>query len=440
MTRFVIRSIRCLDKETFWKPDWGVQGGTIVSGVSLVLRAFLNCSFLLIIARLLGTFYYGSFSVLYSGFTIISFILGQAAETSLTKYVAEARSSQTSYAVLLSKATGWLSVLSLILIVSGFLARDIVVARLFPEAPYLFYFLLGIGILESWDMALRGILRGMRAIGMYAVSVMIQMSLRLVLGVLLTYWTGGQLVGTGVGIFVAMAISVLVTICFLRHLRHYKVYADIQYDTTGISKYLASMIATFCLMAFYYHSGPLLIKIQKVEFANELAGMFMVAAYFSRVLLQLSEPLTINLLPRLSGMDVQGNADKAWHYIVQSYQLIVPWTLLSVIGLYFFGPWVVRTFHREYLYSNTGMGMLGLNSAFMTLHSIASQLLLSRSKTNVVVMSWLVGCVILTMVSLLGLLWSVTTRLEIGYVASSALMLGIVLCGAFLCTHNNKTQ
>jgi len=432
MIETILHSIKSFNRDKFSEQGWGVRYGTLIMAVALILRGIMNYVYFWVAAQSLGIYEYGSFSILFSSVAIVYFVLGQSAETLLSKYIAEANSSQQGYKSLLRRIILWLLVVSIIFIIVGFIAQNIITIKLFPEAPGLFYFLIGISLLESWDMTLRGVLRGLRAIGMYAMSIIVQMFLRLAIFVLFVNVLGWRIVGAGISILIAMAISILITLFFLKYLwEHETETTTHEYPfTADILKYLYSLVLTFSLVAVYYHGGPLFIKTLAVERVNEKAGMFMLATYLSRLPLALSESLTINLLPRLSNVDMQGNINRAWRYIVRIYQFVLPACVLVVVGLYSWGPWLLQIFNKEYEYSHIGMGLLGLNVSLMILFLISAQFLLSRSKTNMVIVSWLVGCVVLIVISAFGP-WPIITRLEVGYVASSALMLGIAHFSAF---------
>lgn len=419
-------------KSKFLQQGWGVLSGTILMSGVYVVRGAVSYGYMAVAVRLLGTNQYGLFSIMYSIFTMISFVFGQAVETLLSKYVAEAVSSGLGYTQLLKRVFGMSMLISLIIAISGILLPQSIIALVLPEAPYLFYFVVAIGILESYDMGLRGILRGMQAMGFYGISLVLQMTMRLLFLVFFVRFYQWGLLGAGISLIIAFLISIFITILFLIRLNDQKKVVKISEfhpDNKAILRYLFSMLVTFGLMAIYYFSAPLLIKGNDPQGANELAGMFMLAVYVSRIPFQLSDALSVNLLPRLSRVDIQSDANKAVVYIKQTYKFLIPFGLMTIFGLFIFGPWLLKIFHGNYEYSNLGMALLGVNVTFLILMSVPSQILLSRSKTIFMSFCWIVGCVIFIGISLIAPIAGLV-RFELGYVLSSLAMFILLLWGA----------
>jgi O-antigen/teichoic acid export membrane protein len=415
-----------------FREGWGLKSSTLAMGSVYLFRAAINYLYQVIAVRSLGLDPYGVYSVVFSSLTIVSFILGQSAETLVSKNVAEARSGNHSYTRLLKHTFLWLTLLSLLSVAIGLSLRDLVVTALLPEAPYLFYFLLAIGILESYDIAIRGVLRGLQATGMYGMSFIIKNVFRILFFVLLVNGLGLGLIGAGWALcFAAIGSILFIVLVVLRLARNGPSEARPQYrfKSRALLRYELGMMVTFGLMAVYYYIGPLLIKLLGFAGANELAGTFMLATYLSRFPIQISEALTVNLLPHMSRLDVQNDVRRGWRYVVQSYQVLVPAGIASVVVLYVWGPWALHLIHEDINYSHIGMGLLGVNGLFMMLSAVSIQFLLSRSRVGEVVGSWLVGCIILVVAPALTV-WPILTRLEISYALSGAIMWGIVLVGS----------
>lgn len=419
-------------KKSLFKGEWSLTGGTLMMILVYLTRGIFSYVYLFVAVRMLGTIAYGSFSVLYSGFTMVGFVLGQSFETLISKYVAEATSQQLYLGNLFRKISTAFGIITAVIILFGLIFNDYLMPLLFSEDPILYWFMICVGIGESIDMTSRGILRGLRAIGLYGVSFVINMALRFFTLVIFVQVFQMGLRGAVIGLILSMCLSIFVNIAF-----YLKLKSNLTENFGGIfiinnhhlSQYLFSMLWMFIAMAFYYHSGPMLIKATGGENAPRLAGMFMLATYLTRIPAQLAESLTVNLLPHLASKKAQADMKESWITIRKSIQILIPFGLLSVAGLYFLGPWILSVFSNEYTYTRNGIVLLALSGFLIILLNVLSQLLLSRSKTRQIAFAWFVGCGIFFGSSLLHGI-PIITRLELGYLVSSLIMFLLVYLSA----------
>lgn len=411
------------------KKDWGLLNGTFIMFFVFIVRGIFSYLYLLIAVRLLGVTQYGSFSVLYSGFTIISFVLGQAFETLISKYVAEAKSKGQNLSVIFKKTLTIFGIVTVLLCFTALLLKNLFVQRLFPEAPYLFWYMVLIGIMESMDMTTRGVLRGSKAIGFYGISFVLNMAFRFLTLLMFVQQLDMGLQGAAVGLSITMMISVVFNMFFISKSRTVSSEQQQSTEGTNLGQYFISMIFMYTFMALYYHSGPILIKASQEINAAMLSGMFMLAAYLTRIPAQLAEAFTVNLLPHLSDVKLQNDLQKSWRFIQVSYMILIPLGILSILGLIIVGPWFMQLFSGEYSYTRMGIGLLAANGFLIILINIPAQLLLSRSKTVLVAINWLLGCLIFMGFSFVKAL-PVLTRLELGYFVSAVVMFLIMYLGA----------
>jgi len=424
----MIRNYLNAGRTSLFKGEWSLKGGTLLMILVYLMRGVLSYFYLFIAVRLLGTVAYGSFSVLYSGFTMIGFILGQSFETLISKYTAEAASQQLNLRSIFLKVGIVFGVVSIFIVLVAIVSENYLASRLFNEDLSLYWFMICIGLGESIDMTSRGILRGLRAIGLYGTSFVINMTLRFLTLLLFVKVFNLGLRGAAIGLLLAMALSILINIAFYSQIARTSKIHKAQNFLIGnreLRAYMSSMLWMFTAMALYFHTGPMLIKAQGGVASAKLAGMFLLATYLTRLPAQLAESLTVNLLPHLANVSVQANLDKTRNTIRKSFKILIPLGTLSVIGLYLFGPWILSIFSNEYIYSRNGMALLAINGFMIILTNVLAQLLLSRSKTRHVAFAWFVGCAIFFGASLLNGL-PVLTSLEWGYLVSSIIMFFIV--------------
>ena len=424
----LIRNYLQAGRTSLFKGEWSLKGGTLMMILVYLMRGVLSYLYLFIAIRLLGTIAYGSFSVLYSGFTMIGFILGQSFETLISKYTAEAASQQLNFRNLFQKLGIVFGIIGIFFVFLALISEKYLASQLFSEDISLYWFMVCVGLGESIDMTSRGILRGLRAIGLYGTSFVINMALRFLTLILFVKVFDMGLRGAAIGLLLAMAISILINVAFYSKVaRTSKIHKaqDFVIGNRELRVNISSMLWMFGAMALYYHSGPMLIKAQGGEASAKLAGMFMLATYLTRIPAQLAESLTVNLLPHLADISIQADLEKTRNTIRKSFNILIPLGILSVIGLYLVGPWILSIFSNEYNYSRNGIALLAINGFMIILINVLSQLLLSRSKTRQVAFAWFVGCAIFFSASLLKGL-PVLTSLEWGYLVSSVSMFFVV--------------
>jgi O-antigen/teichoic acid export membrane protein len=423
-----IRNYLQAGRASLFKGEWSLKGGTLMMILVYLLRGILSYLYLYIAVRLLGTIVYGSFSVLYSGFTMVAFILGQSFETLISKYTAEAVSKHLSLRNLFKKIGGIFGIITIIVASLALITQKFIATRLFSEDLSLFWFMICIGIGESIDMTARGVLRGLRAIGLYGASFAINMALRFLTLILFVNVFDMGLIGAAIGLLLTMAVSILININFyliVARASNIHQAQNFEISNNELHSYIFSMLWMFVAMALYYHSGPMLIKAQGGEIATKMAGMFMLATYLTRIPAQLGESLTVNLLPHFANISFQADREKSLDTIRKSFNILIPLGILSVVSLYLLGPWILNIFSDEYNYSRNGIMLLAINGFMIILMNVLSQLLLSRSKTRQVAFAWFAGCGIFFGASFLPGL-PMLTRLELGYLVSSIIMFIIV--------------
>lgn len=404
-----------------FKGAWGIKAGTIYMAFSYTLTTLFIFGFQTIAVRLLQPDQYGLVSVLYSSVVFVSLFLGQTFELAISKYLSEYQINGRSYFVLVQRIWLWQSLTLLFFIFLSILFRDRIINGLFPEIPEYYYLFVACGVFYSIEISLRGVMRGLRNIGVFGT---LSISLHLFRIVYLLIFVGlfeFGLMGAGFSIFLASFTNLVLIFAWFR-----SAWGELTGEPSKnqeltfwqLGKYIIPTMAMFGFSTYFYNTGPSFIKLVGGVTANETAGLFLIAVMISRLPLQLSEAFSVNLLPNMSRLVVLGDWRQIKYYIKKSYQIFIPISLVSIIGIYWLGPFVLRIIYPDFVYNRLGLAVLVLGTSVIMLVAAFIQFLLAYNKVSNIVMGWVVAGLILTII-VIYMPGDILTRLETGYLAGA---------------------
>lgn len=404
------------------KRTWGVKTGTIYMAFSYSLTALFIFGFQLIAVRLLKPNQYGLISVLYSSVVFVSLFLGQTFELTLSKYVSEYEANGQNYFLLIKHTWIWQLSSMIIFIVLSMIFKTIIVRSLFPEVPYFYYIFLACGIFYSMEIGFRGVMRGLREFGYFGTLTITLNLFRIIYLVLFVGVFELGLFGAAISILIASLTNLLITFFWYRgvwsKLKGHGQIFQTTYGFWNLGKFILPTMAMFGLGAYFNNTGPLFIKLLGGESSNEIAGLFLIAVMVSRLPLQLSEALSTNLLPNMSRQSALGDWQGIKYYLIRSYQLFLPISLVAIVGFYLIGPFIIQIIYPEFSYNRLGMTTLVVSTSVLMFVAPLNQFLLARKRVAYVVDGWMIGGVVLTLFVVF-MQGNILTRLEIGYLAGA---------------------
>ncbi len=400
------------------KGAWSVRSGTIYMAFSYTLTTLFIFGFQMIAARFLKPDHYGLVSVLYSSVVFVSLFLGQTFEFTLSKFLSENEANGKNSFVVIQRILIWQISTLIIFIIIAMVFKNTIIKGLFPEVPEFFYLFVACGIFYSIEISLKGVMRGTRDIGYFGTLIVSQNFLRIIYLLLLVGVMRLGLIGAGLSILFASITNLLIILIWYQ--KSWRELKGEEYDLQGIlnfrqlGEYILPTMAMFGFSTYFYNTGPSFIKLLGGESANEKAGLFLIAVMISRLPLQLSEALSINLLPNMSRLIVLGDWRGIRYYIVKSYQLFIPLLLISMVGVSLLSPLAFRIIYPEFTYDLIGLNVLLLATGVIMLVAAFIQFLLAFKKVTNVVIGWLSGGIVMTLIIFL-MSGDILTRLETGY-------------------------
>lgn len=410
---------------------WGVKSGTIYMAFSYTLTTLFVLGYQMIAVRLLKPNQYGLVSVLYSSVVLLSLFLGQTFEVTLSKFISEYEANERNYYFLIKQILIWQISVLLIFILISLLFKDLIISGLFPEAPYFFNLFISCVCFYSVETGLRGVMRGLRNFGYFGTLAITLNFFRILYLVLFVGVMHKGLLGAGLSILLASVTNLCITIFWYRSVwGNLKIHQPLYQDPLAfwqLGQFILPTMAMFGWGAYFYNTGPMFIKLLGGASANELAGLFLIANMISRLPLQLSEALSINLLPNMSRLNALGDWRGIRFYILKSYQLFVPISIMAIVGIYLTGPYIIRIMYPEFSYDRLGLTVLMIGTCVIMLVASANQFLLARKKMTNIVFGWFAGCAVLTLIVFI-MPGDILTRLQTGYLVGGVsvwLCLGI---------------
>lgn len=383
------------------KKAWGVKSGTIFMAFSYILTTIFVFGYQMIAIRLLKPTQYGLVSILYSSVVLVSLFMGQTFEVTLSKFISEYEAHGHNYLSLIKKTWLWQFLSLSIFVVLAIFIKNIIVHNLFPEAPFYFAFLISCVCCYGIETGLRGVMRGLRDFGYFGTLVISLNFFRILYLIIFVGVMKQGLFGAGLSILLAPITNIFISMLWYRkHWGDFECYQQEKQDLLTfreLGPFIFPTMAMFGLGAYFYNTGPMFIKIFGGQSANETAGLFLIAVMISRLPLQLSEALSVNLLPNMSHSCARGDWRGIINYITRSYQLFIPISIIAISGIYLFGPNIIRIIYPEFSYDRLGLSILMAGTSVIMLVASENQFLLAQKKMTNVVFSWLAGCVVLTL-------------------------------------------
>jgi O-antigen/teichoic acid export membrane protein len=404
--------------------NWGVKANITYMAFSYLTTSLLTFIYQMLAVRLLQPEQYGVVTVLYSSILILLPFMGQTFELTLCKYVSSSNAKDENSLPLIRNILFWQVTVMLLFVLLSVLLRDVIIERLFPEAPYFYYIFIASGMFWGLELAARGIIRGLQDFKYYGAFAVTMNLSRIGFLLLLTGVAKKGLVGAGLSILIASWVNILLFIFwYLKSGHRLKgVYKPIQISRLELLKSIGPTMVFWGCVAYFQSIGPVLIKLFADQRANELAGLFLVASMIVRLPLTLSDALFSNLFPQINRSLVQRDWTMIKYYINKSYQLLIPLLLFTIIGIYFLGPTIIRWFSPEFSYERFGLTLLMVSTSIIILAAVYNQFLLARQETlNMVIFGWFMGSFVLT-ASVLLIPGNILHRIEISYLLSSTVI------------------
>ena len=381
----------------------GVVFGTLTLEISYGLSTLTIFGLQIAVNRALSSADYGVFSVLFSSMMIISSLVGTPLELIISSRVAEFTSKEWHCKQLLIQILRWLAWAILLVLLLAALLRPVLVPILFPEYPSAYYIMVFASVIASTNLCLMGILRGAREFVTYSAIMLADAALKVLVLLVLVYGMQRGVTGAMVSLALSSAICIPITIgAIWRHRSTFRGKAPAEKTHTASStlRLFLPIVVLSGLGAYLNNTGPILIKWMGGSSSNDLAGFFLIAVTFSRLLPMVSRALGMSLLPNFVTFCANRQWEKVRHYFWLSYQLFAALSVVTVAGTYLFGIDIAGFFYPDFAFPQIGLTFLMAGSALLAFTSINHQLFVSTSQPHKAIFSWVIGCAIWTVMPL----------------------------------------
>ncbi len=314
-----------------------VRHGLLVF-VSTTLINVLGYAFHFAISRKIGVEQYGVLSALNAAF-MISGVVGAIGTTVVVKYTAEFRANGDGahLAALVRNLTRYGSIAAVLVMACGIAASPAIAAYLKianVTAVGFTMVVIGFGVATP---CLRGILVGTEDFRRYAVSTVLESTLKAIFGIGLVY-AGFGVVGAFAGWAAGSAFALVYTIVILSRAYRSIPGAPLYIDFARLSRTMANVAAATLLVSTISNADVLVVK----HFADPTtAGLYGALSLSGKILLFLVGFLPTVVLPKATRLALSGKSSSL--VFLQALGLSVAMSSAGLVVYYFFPALVVTT-------------------------------------------------------------------------------------------------
>ena len=369
----------------------GVRKGSLYTIIGFGASGILLFLFNVVAARVLGPSMFGILSILYSLIAIITPLLVGGLSTGLIRFVSafEAKGKKEKiHGTLRDGFTLWICSFLLALAMSLIL-RESIKARYLDHSSFLFVvFILGI-FSHSLLILIHGILGGLRELRYKAIITIVQYSFMLLflLGFVLVLKLGIN--GASATLFGGALVSLIVAILICLKLKDRLVSDKPEGALKDFFNFVGPVTLSNSLAILLLRCGPLLIKTFGGIEANKSAGLFASVFALISVMRVAVNALSSALFPNLCRADVLGDIKLQRRYIKKSVLLTSALCLLMIVGFGWFGPSIAKiVYGKEFAMSRLDILLIAAMGGFYFVGTLLNGILLAKSLTKQVLMSW----------------------------------------------------
>lgn len=410
----------------------GVRKGTLYTLIGLGASGLLLFLFNMLAARMLGPSGFGILSVVYSLISATTPLLVGGISTGIVRFVSAFEAQKEKGKIQGTVRDGfilWICFFLLFLIVTSIL-RDSIRVKYLDGSSFLFVvFVLGV-LFHSSLILICSILKGLREFRHNAVTIIAQYSFRVLFLLGFVIFLDSGINGASATLFSAPLVSLIIAILICFKLKGRLASGKPEGDLKGFFNFAGPVTLSSFLAIFLLRCGPLLIKTLGGIEANRSAGLF--ASVFALVSVgrMAVSALGTVLFPNLSRANALGNIELQKRYIRKSFFLMSGLCVLMIIGLWLFGPIIMKiVYGKEFVLRRLDILLIATMGGFFFLAQLLNSILLARSLTKEVLISWgsaLLFLVLFIWITELSPLLRVEAGLCLATFTAFSLMLGML--------------
>ena len=395
--------------------------GTISVGAGLAVTGLASYGFLVVAARALGPTVYGGLSVLWAMVYLVGPGFFVPLEQEVSRVLATHRARGLGSGPIVRRAALLGAALAGVLVAAALVLSPWLTERLFNDDWVLTVGLL-IGIV-GYAVAnlVEGTLSGNGRFGRYGVYLGSEALLRLAICV------GCAVVGVatagpyGLALGIAPFLAVVPSLWGARGLAGPG--PDVPWRELSLA--LGALLTASVMAQLLINASPVLVQLLAGPDQQAEVGVFTAAVVVARVPLFLFQAVQAALLPKLSGLAARGQLDEFRSGLTRLLAILAVIAVAAVAGAVTIGPAVVRVvFGPDFVVTRETLGLLAAASGVYILAMALSQALIALGRARQVAVAWVLGVVVLLVVTALGS--DLLLRVELGFLAGSATAAGIM--------------
>ena len=405
--------------------------GAAVLSVGIGVTGLVTYTYFSLASHSLADDEYGRISLLWSAVFIVVSVLYRPVEQLLSRTIAE----QSAHGHLLRVAAMIQAGLGAAFVVAALILRDGIEDELFGGSSTLYWIFVGTVIAYAAGYFVRGFLAGHHRFGAYGVLVLLEASSRCLFAVAVAVGISEGQDAVAFGMLAAPIVSLAAVPFFARSTFSVDTTQKVDLDEEDVeftlahgTGFAAAVLLVMLSEQTFINAGPLIVNATEggAEGAA-LAGFTFNVLLIARAPLQLFQSIQAPILPHLTKMRAEGDADGFNRTVHVTVTAIAGFAAIAALALLAIGPWAMEIlFGSDFDYGRFGLALIAVGMGLYLTAATLNQAALARSRTKQAAACWVASAAAFVAFMLIPGWDDRVVQLEVGYAGGAALLCALL--------------
>lgn len=405
--------------------------GAAVLSVGIGVTGLVTYTYFSLASHSLADDEYGRISLLWSAVFIVVSVLYRPVEQLLSRTIAE----QSAHGHLLRVAAMIQAGLGAAFVVAALILRDGIEDELFGGSSTLYWIFVGTVVAYAAGYFARGFLAGHHRFGAYGVLVLLEASSRCLFAVAVAVGISEGQDAVAFGMLAAPIVSLAAVPFFARSTFSVDTTQKVDLDEEDVeftlahgTGFAAAVLLVMLSEQTFINAGPLIVNATEggAEGAA-LAGFTFNVLLIARAPLQLFQSIQAPILPHLTKMRAEGDADGFNRTVHVTVTAIAGFAAIAALALLAIGPWAMEIlFGSDFDYGRFGLALIAVGMGLYLTAATLNQAALARSRTKQAAACWVASAAAFVAFMLIPGWDDRVVQLEVGYAGGAALLCALL--------------
>jgi O-antigen/teichoic acid export membrane protein len=404
--------------------------GAAVLSVGIGVTGLVTYTYFSLASHSLADDEYGRISLLWSAVFFVVSVLYRPVEQLLSRTIAE----QSAHRHVLRVAAAIQAALGALFVVAALIFRDRLEDELFGGSSTLYWIFVGTVVAFAVSYFARGYLAGHHRFGAYGLLVLLESTSRCLFAVAVAVGIAEGQDAVAFGMLAAPIASLTVVPFALRRVHRSpdppanEAPAQAEFTLSHGAGFAAAVLLVMLSEQTFINAGPLIVNATEggAEGAA-LAGFTFNVLLIARAPLQLFQSIQAPILPHLTKMRAEGEADDFRRSVVITIGAIASFAAVVAVAMLAIGPWVMDLlFGSDFDYGRAGLALIAVGMGLYLAGATLSQALLARGLTRQAAACWVVSAAAFVGFLLIPGWDDRVVQLEVGYASGATLLCALL--------------